>query len=81
MNKVEKALEIIHLIKPEYEDFENFPRKDEITMDMFLEVVAFMTGHVLSARLDLSPKERNQLMNRLVIEVIDKLTIQAANKK
>ena len=81
MDKIEKALEIIHLIQPEHEDYDNFPYKDEIDMDMFLEVVSFMCGHVLSARLKLSRDERNQLMHRLMMELLDNISKEAAKIK
>ena len=74
MNKVEKALGIIRLIKPDFEDFEKFPRKDEISMDMFIEVVSFMCGSVLSARLELTREEKNQIMTALMMEILENLT-------
>lgn len=81
MNKVEKAMEIIHLIKPDFEDFEKFPRKDEISMDMFVEVVSFMCGHVLSARLELTREEKNQIMTALMMEILENLTAEARDEK
>ena len=82
MDKAKKALEIIQLTRPLYEDFEEFHKeKPGINRDDFAEVVAFMHGRVLAKRLELTPADQKQVFNGLMKIIIDEISITAANEK
>ena len=74
MNKVEKAIEHIKLTRPTYEEFKEFHKeKPDISQDDFAEVVAYMHGKVLSNRLELTPSEKHEVMNRLMLMIMDEV--------
>lgn len=82
MDKAKKALEIIRLTRPFYEDFEELHKeKPGINIDDFADVVAFMHCRVLAKRLELTPAEKKQVLIGLMKITIDEFSITAANEK
>ena len=56
------------------EEFKEFHKeKPDISQDDFAEVVAYMHGKVLSERLELTPSEKHEVMNRLMSMIMDEV--------